>query len=72
MLIRDDKHVPRNQWRLGKVEQLIVGKDKQIRGAKLRLISKGGVKTTAYRPVQILIAFEIVEASDDETDIMTK
>ena len=61
VLIKDDTHVPRSQWRLGKVEKLIVGKDNRVRGAKLTVISKGGERTTCSRPVQKLIPFEIVE-----------
>ena len=60
VIIRDDLHTPRSQWRMGKVEELVVGKDGSTRGAKLRVISKQGKRTTAYRPLQKLIPFEIV------------
>ena len=39
VLIKDDSHVPRSQWRLGKVEKLMIGKDNKVRGAKLTVVS---------------------------------
>ena len=54
VLIRDE-HLPRQKWRLGKVEELIVGTDRNIRGAKLKVVSKTGESTTCHRPVQKLV-----------------
>ena len=65
VLIKDDEPVPRCKWRLGKISQLVVGRDGQVRGAKLKAISKGGQQTTMFRPIQKLVAFEIVEVSTD-------
>lgn len=66
VLIKDDTPLPRNKWRMGKVMQLVTGKDGKVRGARLRVISKEGRHTTAYRPVQKLVPFEIIQekASD--------
>ena len=65
VLIKDDEPVPRCKWRLGKISQLVVGRDGQVRGAKLKAISKGGQQTTMFRPIQKLVPFEIVEVSTD-------
>ena len=50
---------------MGKVLQLVVGRDGQVRGAKLKAISKDGQQTTMFRPNQKLVPFEIVEVSTD-------
>ena len=65
VLIKDDEPVPRCKWRLGKISQLVVGRDTQVRGAKLKAISKGGQQTTMFRPIQKQVPFEIVEVSTD-------
>ena len=59
VLIKDEENVPRTQWRIGKIKRLVIGKDAQIRGAELVVISKTGEKTVCQRPVQKLIPFEI-------------
>ena len=38
VLIKDDKPLPRNEWRIGRVIELIKGRDGLLRGAKLRTI----------------------------------
>ena len=61
VLIQDDKISPRNNWRKGKVEELIVSRDSKIRGAVIRVYNKN--KGTTYllkRPIQRLIPFEIM------------
>ena len=59
VLIKDDVPLPRNKWRMGKVTELITGSDGKTRGARLKVISKEGRQTIAYRPVQKIIPFEI-------------
>ena len=61
VLIRDDNYLPRQKWRLGKVEELVVGIDGNIRGAKLKVASKTGETTICHSPVQKLVPFEIVD-----------
>ena len=53
-----EEHVSRCNWKVGVVEELIVGKDGHARGAKVRLVAKG---KPAYldRPVQKLYPLEI-------------
>ena len=51
ILICYDKRIPRNQWRLEKIEKLIIGKYGNIRGPKLVVVSKSGSRSTCYRPI---------------------
>ena len=61
VLVKDDEPAPRTQWRIGKVIQLVTGRDGQVRGATLKVLSKSGKQTTIHRPLQKLISFEIAE-----------
>ena len=57
VLIGDDSK-KRNQWKLGVVQELVPGKDGEVRGAKVRVASKG--KTSVWaRPVQKLFPIEV-------------
>ena len=42
VLIKDDEPAPRTQWRMGRVLQLVKERDGQVRGARLRVLSKAG------------------------------
>lgn len=64
VLVKDDIPTPRSKWRIGKVEKLIIGKDGQVRGAKLKMANESGKTTIAHRPVQKLIPFEIAETKE--------
>ena len=68
VLIKDDTHTPRSMWRIGKVERLVVGRDGKVRGADLVVVLKKGHRTTASRPVQKLIPFEIVQATKNDSN----
>ena len=60
-LIKDDEPAPCTQWRIGRILEHLKGLDGLTRGAKLRVLAKGGVQSSIYRPLQKLIPFEIVE-----------
>lgn len=65
VLIRDDTPLPRQRWKMGKVEKLIIGEDGNIRGAKLIVNVPGKLSNTiCHRPVQKIIPFEIVDDED--------
>ena len=48
----------RNQWKVGVVEKLIRGRDQQVRGAHVRVVTKGK-KSYLDRPVQRLYTIEV-------------
>ena len=57
MLIHDDK--PRGFWKLGRVKEIIVGRDGHIRGAVLR-VSLGNGKTSVPKClIQLLYPLEV-------------
>ena len=66
-LIKDETHIPRDQWRLDKVDEVIFGRNGSIRGVELAFISKIDFRTIYYRPIQKIIPFEINEATKGET-----
>ena len=47
------------KWILGKVEELITGKDREIRGAKVKVLTKKGKPMYLNRPVQKLYPLEV-------------
>ncbi len=63
VVVKNEKIVPRNSWRLGRVESIVVGKDNCVRGAKLSTMSNEGRRTTIRRPLQKIIPFELVSDS---------
>ena len=67
VLIQDDKITPRNNWRRGKVEELIVSRDSKIRGAVLCVYNKKKDSTFLLKkPVQKLIPFEIMNCVKED------
>ena len=58
VLISDDK-IPRNQWRLGRVVELMKSKDGHIRGCKLRVHNENRRESYLNRPVNKLCFFEV-------------
>ena len=59
VLINGEENVPRTQWHIGKANNLVNGKDAQVRGAEFVVTSKTEEKTVCQRPVQKLILFEL-------------
>ena len=56
----------RGSWKLAVVEGLIVGKDKEVRGAIVKVITKGK-QVCISRPVQRLFPLELHPASQENT-----
>ena len=70
VLIQDDKITSRNNWRRGKVEELIVSRDSKIRGAVLCVYNKKKDSTFLLRkPVQKLIPFEIMNCVKEDKKV---
>ena len=59
ILIKREENVARTQCYIGKINKLVIGKDAQVRGTELVVISKTGEKTVCQSPIQKLILFEI-------------
>ena len=59
VLIKREENVARTQCYIGKINKLVIGKDAQVRGTELVVISKTGEKTVCQSPIQKLILFEI-------------
>ena len=55
-----EDNLPRTQWRLGRVEQLISGADNCVRAAVVKVITKTRRPMTVKRPVQKLFPLEFV------------
>ena len=63
VLVQED-HAKRASWKIGIVEEVIRGKDGEIRGAKVRKAGKAGKHESIKRPVQKLIPLEITNKLD--------
>lgn len=63
-----EEGVKRNGWKMAVVEGLIVGKDKEVRGANVRVITKGKAVHLS-RPVQKLFPIEIRTETSEISDV---
>ena len=61
--ILEDK-VLRGQWKLGKIETLLTGKDMQVRGATVQIVTPTGKSLCIKRPVNRLCPFEVPDRFD--------
>ncbi|CAB4038836.1 Hypothetical predicted protein [Paramuricea clavata] len=66
VVIRDD--TPRVSWKIGRVEERITGKDDQVRGAAVKISSKGMKPSKLRRPIQALIPLEINDAENEDAE----
>ena len=65
IVLLEDDNTKRIQWKMGVVEQLITGKDGQVRGVEVRILSQG--KTHVLRrPIQKIYPLEIPGVSVDK------
>ena len=72
VLIRDDKPLPRQKWRLCKIEKVIRGRDNFVRGVKLIVASKDGSRNVCHRPLQKIIPLEIVDAIEPKNEAINE
>ena len=71
VVVVHDEDQPRGKWWIGKVEDPLVGADGHVRGAVVRVQSKGGKSTTLRRPVQRLYPLEIqCQAAEPEPAVI--
>ena len=57
------RQMPRGFWRLGKVETIIQGRDKNVRSTTVKVVSPNGKLTVINRPLSKLYPVEV------ETDV---
>jgi hypothetical protein len=65
VLISDEK-LPRNRWRMGKVEELIASKDQHVRACKLKVHTENRKVAFLRRPVNKLCYFEVSSEEENE------
>ena len=66
MVLIKENVTPRMNWKMGKVESLIIGRDNLIRGATLKTYQKKTNKTCIIRrPLQYLIPLEVDNVEDE-------
>ena len=63
-----DENLPQGCWIVGKIEKLIESKDKQVRGAVVKVCQKGKRPMTFGRPVQHLYPLKFQESKDRKLD----
>ena len=68
VVIIHDSDQPRGFWRLGRVQELLDGRDGRVRGAKLRVARKGRY-STLHRPLQLLYPLEIKTSGNPSKEV---
>ena len=68
----DDNLQPRNSWKKGIIDEVIYGQDNQARGVKLITISKTGLRSPCYRPIQQIIPFEFANKCEETVSTESK
>ena len=64
VIIKDENYTPRNQWRQGRIINLVTGSDNLIRGASIECVINGKI-SVIQRPIQKLIPLEITERNTE-------
>ena len=59
VVIVKDEHLPRGQWKLGVVQELLTGRDGLVRAAVVRVAGSDRQQSTLKRPIQLLYPLEI-------------
>ena len=60
-----DENQPRELWRLGRIVSTIEGPDGNIRGARVRVLSKKGRTTIIQQPIQHLYPLEVGTTNEE-------
>ena len=62
--IKDENYTPRNQWRQGRIINLVTGSDNLVRGASIECVINEK-KRIIQRPIQKLIPLEITKRNTE-------
>lgn len=65
VIIADDR-MPRAQWRIGRITDVIKGKDQRVRAAIIQCQTDQGRRSNIRRPVNKLIPLELSEPAESE------
>ena len=63
IVLVQDETLKRGKWKLGKIERLILGRDQEIRGASVKVITNDNA-LSINRPVQKLFPLEVSSNED--------
>ena len=66
VVLIEEEGMPRCQWRMGKVYELLTSKDGHVRGCKLRVHNKNRKVSYLNRPVNKLCYFEVSGEDNDQ------
>ena len=66
MLIHEDNQL-RSLWRLGRIKEVIIGSDGQVRGTTLTVVTNGK-QSTLRRPISCLYPLELDPKTSDVDD----
>ena len=61
---------PRCTWRIGRIKDVIKGKDEKVRGARIVCITENGHTSVLRRPINKLIPLEM--ENDDVDELVQK
>ena len=64
VIIKDENYTPRNQWRQGRIINVVTGSDNLIRGTSIECVINGK-KSIIQRPIQKLIPLEITKRNTE-------
>ena len=65
--VYEDK-IPRDLWKLGRVEKLLVGQDGKVRAAELTINDKAAKTITMRRSIQKLFPLEVNDSKTNEDE----
>ena len=63
VIIQNDK-TPRQKWKIGKITELLPGRDKIVRAVEVRTTDKSGKTIYMKRPIQHLVPIEVQDLED--------
>ena len=58
------ERLPRDLWKLGRIQELLKGRDSHCRGAVVRTTTRDGRPELLRRPIQLLYPLELKSSSD--------
>ena len=66
VVVHDDA-LPCGFWKLGRIQEILTGRDGQPRAALVRVASRDRQQVVLRRPLQLLYLLEICEAENSDT-----